>query len=921
MDSRKPSTGGARAKAFFGSLTFMYTAVLLVSMVLTVLFAYVYDTGAPTKRMATGTISPFPNALPIISQALPYAPTGGGGGGDGTTSQCVQLCPNSTGSLGPCSDARIQSCNQTSDCAVCTSPDNTTLEIACSTASAEVLTQQQRLGNNSPSHKYCLVKKETCGGGTLKTCRNDSDCIACDDLEGSKTFKNETMTCQHVEQGQRLSTITKDGFNSQNYTVAESGNVCLPELKMCNSETGSAKWSKDGWICSCDKYPGVYAGSDCSTYVACNNNLLRPWSKERQKLRLNVIDPESASAYKVGDEWKPDSGVDPLGCHDVTDPSTVTGVTCDAANPNLRPNAACQCDGVANGTLHQYRSVPGDPFTCQIDPCHGNSQGGKTIPEEEIRDAYEFQVMPAVVALEAPPGKTSAVYLNLTNNTVVQTAATAATDDQVVLCWFSLRKTPEDVQVLDAAGGGDDATGRFTVFVFYQKGVRTYLHGVMTVTTDASRAASTTGGGGGGLAEPQPQPQPQPQLVVLPYRGARVPEQQFVLDFSEAVTVASGSGGKLFTFSNPVLAFDENTNALTPRPTPAVARAVGARGGGVVGGGGGAAATFFIYPRDDALETVNLLNFSLEGQSVKTTCACSGRGSRIWTYDKDKIAENDGFTWEGRCTDVTIPGTSVVLPGDPAASTCASQPNSLNTVTRLVPGVSKSLTGGARVYDVCVTDPCVGDFADPKYDNPNFIGEFDDTTGFCRCGNPDTSSDDSGAGSVHLDASSCDRLKNPVCSYCKDACEDLKNRGRAHPGCGEYWASASSCGKGRCFTDTHGVAQCQCRASDGDAACKLYQGMYCINPVGKHECCKPFEDSKGVCADPSYECQTVLRQNEGPLENTFGVKCEPKKVDRVCYPKFGGLNSGFIHTCDTASLVAMCSDLPFVGLCGGPGCA
>jgi hypothetical protein len=834
------------AKEFFLSYSFLYYVLFFVAMFAAVGGAKLYDTSTPPKRLATGTISPFPNALPAFAppQASPQS------------TACFQLCPDQYGNMEPCDNVVIRACDNDFDCTLCDAPSN--LAVSCQYPSSTVADRQKVLGN--VSEKYCLMTKQKCvptkcvedegldeckpcvqvhgSEDCLHACKSDDDCAVCDDLDGSDVFKDRTMTCEYVKSGDTLSTVTKDGQGAKSFTVSYSGSYCLPKLKQCNYDTGSAKWSDKGWVCDCDKFKTVYGGETCDQFIACNNEALFGWSKDKQMLLLNV-DAERGDKKK-GEVWDPDTGIAPEACHDKT------GAPVDCGTADAKPNTFCQCDGVAAGSRRQYRHSANDPLTCELDPCHENSEGGKTAYATHTFSCtpVQFGGHPVSLATEASPHKEYATLWT-----------TNAPEPKYDMMWLYIESAQR-------------------VLIFQKTGARWVMYGAVSSNITIKNAD-------GNNDEDPPPPAKVLSIGVAPVNDPNAGNQRFALS---ALKVDGGGATTGFTL------LDLETKSF------------------VVFGTDGAATTVGTTPTDNFTQGKAVqVDTLVAPRQEETTCICSGRGSKVWEYDPTSVTKDNGFTWRGRCDAYTIPGSDITLPSSYWEG-CNDGANNSPETSRLVPGKYQDLNHGQQQYDICAADPCLGNYQDPKYDVQNAVGMFNPSSGYCGC---DPEDPDTEWGSVHM-PDSCDRLSNPVCSYCKNACQESVDAGR-NP-CPPFYSDKDHC-QTRCLTTTEGEPQCDCGKTVDGKDCLFYDDQYCIVGVGDKQCCKQYSNNHNVCAGKGYSCETLVRNKyEGVYPEAW---CEASGMERSCY-NHGGYNpsiGGGHHTCDEGQLLPVCTDAPFVGAC------
>jgi hypothetical protein len=230
----------------------------------------------------------------------------------------------------------------------------------------------------------------------------------------------------------------------------------------------------------------------------------------------------------------------------------------------------------------------------------------------------------------------------------------------------------------------------------------------------------------------------------------------------------------------------------------------------------------------------------------QTTCMCSGAESRLWQYSSVQ-AETGGYTWRGYCTDHQIPNSKILIKGTPDGNDlCKDAPNTRADQTQLVPGLKPPLAGSSTpdlYVNSCVADPCAGDYSDPLYRTSQSIGYFDAKSGLCTCFKE---SDTIVAPMVLPDT--CDRVQNPVCSYCQDSCgsQSLDEVCPVYPG-----YKASACGYRRCITTPEGKRSCDCGVD-----CFFYAGM-CYPKVISLDRCSGLNKVPGVCSKENDGCHVV----------------------------------------------------------------
>jgi len=860
-----PRTAADGAQAFFLSLSFLFYMTLLLALFITVLFAYVYDTQKSPPPMSSGTISPFPNALPAIAPPV-SAPN---------TTQCFELCPDQDGNMTPCDNVAVKTCEDDLECLrECQAPYD--LPVACQKPSAAVAKAQDVLGNKS--EKYCLVQKHACVDKPseldLLECNTDMDCVVCDDLENADAFAGETMVCQIVAPNTTLSTVTKDGQGAKSFTVTAGGSYCLPQLKQCQYTTGSAKWTEDGWSCECDKYPGVFGGDDCSEMKICSNHEVTGWSKARQVPLLNMVGPEGDS---LGAPWTPETKVNPSLCHN---DSGEVG-PCDSEEPGgggkkyPKDNIVCQCDGVAAGTWDRYRNNATDPRVCEVDPCHRNNEGGRTVEVQRTYTIQNFLIGGVLVKFlpgtTAPQASTNFHFDEGTGSGEVGHIESYTMD--VSYGW------PYGTLTVAASVGNPakvyyDSVKKM-VYIFSKRVFlnsdfkcdgcdRWYLLGALTSgITEAPAKYKTVGvapiGSGGNQQFELKTVDGVPQLL-------DVPSSKYVVLLGDPLILGMST---------------------TPVALPGV----------VITGGGG----------EETVDSITPFN------QPKTTCVCSGRGSRVWDYDHANVAVTQGYEWKGRCDDYQLPNSDVVLKAEPWEG-CNLPANSESQYSLTVPGKYQDLShGGSAVYDICAADPCMGTYSDATYNSPNTIGLFQDASGTCQC---DPLHEESEWGAIDVTGIE-PRDVNPVGSVCLNAC--AQTRASAGNPCPDFWDLDQQCGSTcRTYQKSPGEAATRCVCGENNdgkgGSCLLYDDMYCIQGVQKDDCCSMFPKDDNVCTRKGAKCTTLLESDSCGFDNT----CTQMDVSRNCSTHYRGTGGGFWNVPKGWGMCDREKVLPYVPVCGGP---
>jgi hypothetical protein len=270
-----------------------------------------------------------------------------------------------------------------------------------------------------------------------------------------------------------------------------------------------------------------------------------------------------------------------------------------------------------------------------------------------------------------------------------------------------------------------------------------------------------------------------------------------------------------------------------------------------------------------ASEPLALVEWSSDPDVPANQCVCSGANSRLWDSDPSSESgrEQEGFVFRGRCADVTLPQSEVVIRADPermASDVCATASNSAAEVTSLVPGYAQDATGSASV-SVCSADPCRGTYSDPEIAPPENVrswGHYDATVGACSCVSP----------AATVAVAECNNTLNPVCSTCVNACAGMESSNEEDWPCGTH-ATRPCSTKSTCLTDAQGNAMCTCGeecavADDGTCAAKFAEG----------EGCKGFVGVPNICSTGSCKCHAGQGTSggSGGLGFNFSVSCEDK---------------------------------------------
>ena len=264
--------------------------------------------------------------------------------------------------------------------------------------------------------------------------------------------------------------------------------------------------------------------------------------------------------------------------------------------------------------------------------------------------------------------------------------------------------------------------------------------------------------------------------------------------------------------------------------------------------------------RDDQLVDRGVGNAADEFPTgARSTCSCSGFGSRVWSYS----TQSGKFEYTGHCEDTRIPGTSITLKkAEPASELCATQINTAAHTTVLVPG--KNDEGG----DKCTPDPCAGRYSDPGYATEQSLGYYNQSSGKCECAVTATVNSRSvqlpecrnKPGEPADPPGCCDHVVNPVCSFCADAC--ILGLDKSCP-----LAEGSTCANRRCTTAADGSRKCECGVDCFFYADKCHQKIQ--NACG----CELFNGVEGVCEDPGDTCHMVKSIAVGPHVKRKKIVC------------------------------------------------
>lgn len=182
-------------------------------------------------------------------------------------------------------------------------------------------------------------------GGTicsssLQLCDDDGSCAKCGD---------DNYQC-----------INSHGNIVFNNMKVPKGSYCLPKGSDdlgCNRYTGRNVWtSTEGseWKCEC-AYPELFTGPRCETQVACINS----------SVDATIAQPNN---YLVGttDGPYPAKRWDPINSDSevlLTNPYTYNN------DDKKLPWFKCNCDSGLGDDSTPFVNLPGDPYTCHLDPC------------------------------------------------------------------------------------------------------------------------------------------------------------------------------------------------------------------------------------------------------------------------------------------------------------------------------------------------------------------------------------------------------------------------------------------------------------------------------------------------------------------------------------------------------------------------
>ena len=853
-----PVAKKATAIDVIASPTFIFYSLLIVSIVITVGAFVLYD---KTRKISNstfiyGTLAPFPNAYP---QVLPPASTSTVP--DTLEAYCVTLCADETGAMTPCTDEVIQPCSEDIDCvAYCKAPYD--LPISCQPPSTTVAKQQSDIGN--VSNKYCLVTKQACDaagdGSDLLKCTSNVDCTVCNDLEDSEL--EESITCQYVAEGTTLSNITSDGNDTKTFTVSEAGMYCLPKLKLCDSTTGSAVWTAEGWTCRCDKYGDLFGGEDCTELKACSNDLVSGWSSDKQTLLLNQNSAVKRDGYDaIGDPWTVESGVNPLACHD----SKNKAVDCDVNGARL--NAVCRCDGLAADNYSSFTYDPENPYSCIHDPCSANALAGRTVDAADeamqlYALMYQFNNSFGTVfgLFEKAVNATTGIYWSIAalvvypvDGRTVTAVELAQYKDKTGSVSGSIPYSANlrDVRFQWEKGTKPSRGGRLLVFTKYSQNQGKARHfdesswfyaGVVTADVEFKfGTADTTTSKVLGVA-------PLQYTNDTGYKGTPLPQT-----FLEGTTYPQYTDLVGYTLFELGFVNDEGTTSyLVPQTDGAICALPSSKnnlnGTAMLSNTGPAGLFGFVNVAATLTNNTKAKDigymYKMYNQEA-SSCVCSGKDSSLWAYDPFNVSVNNGFTYGGHCATTTIPNSQIVLPAQQNVEGCAIASNTANGKTGLLPG--HALDEDGVEYDICAPDPCTGEYTDKYYNVPSDErdGTFNAYTGICRCG-------DASEGWNHrvFTAGECSdmRTTNPVCSACVNACKLDRGSTSNNQVCPMYWDEKQQCSN-ICETDTSGVASCAC--AEG---CVTLSSGVCLEPAVGNGCCNNFyplldsDDGFNVCS-------------------------------------------------------------------------
>jgi hypothetical protein len=153
--------------------------------------------------------------------------------------------------------------------------------------------------------------------------------------------------------------VQSDGNMVFNNMKVPIGKYCLPKGPLelgCNRYTGRIVWTKEkGWQCIC-AYPDLFTGDTCETQVACINSSSDTPTDQSNNYLVGTED----GPYQR-DKWDPlVNNLKPL-----PNPYTYDPI-------NKKPWFQCNCDdgkSDPNNPTTGFVNLPGDPYTCHLDPC------------------------------------------------------------------------------------------------------------------------------------------------------------------------------------------------------------------------------------------------------------------------------------------------------------------------------------------------------------------------------------------------------------------------------------------------------------------------------------------------------------------------------------------------------------------------
>ena len=290
-----------------------------------------------------------------------------------------------------------------------------------------------------------------------------------------------------------------------------------------------------------------------------------------------------------------------------------------------------------------------------------------------------------------------------------------------------------------------------------------------------------------------------------------------------------------------------------------------------------------------ATEPLQLSKWSEDDDVPHNQCVCSGANSRIWdsdTRNPDEVEVEDpdlaarlrvqeGYMFRGRCNDVTLPHSDIIIRADSerkSSAICTTPANGAAEVTSLVPGYAQDASGNASV-SVCAADPCRGMYSDINFAPPEEVtswGHYDATKGACSCVSP--------AASVPVPGE-CNNTVNPVCSTCVNACVGMESENPGDWPCRSHPLRPCS-RKSECITGSDGTPHCVCPEGCGNTdgftcAEKFMNGESCYGYVGVPNICTPSPgENHSFC-----KCHKGRKKHGGPLSwtckdtDSFYAKC------------------------------------------------